>query len=145
MTDTTITSSGVIEREMRIAARPETVFSFWTDPARIVEWMGRSATLEPRPGGAFRLDYNGSDIASGEVLEIDPPHRIVFSWGWEAAGDPTPPGASSVEVTLTPDGDGTLLRLRHRGLLAAAVVGHVEGWDHFLPRLVTVAEAASPD
>ena len=75
---------------------------FLDEPHRIVEWMARTATFEPRPGGAFRLDYNGSDIASGEVLEIDRPRRLVLSWGWEAPGDATPPGASRVEVTLSP-------------------------------------------
>jgi uncharacterized protein YndB with AHSA1/START domain len=141
MTDSATVDSGVIERQLRIAARPETVFAFWVEPDRIARWMGRTVTVEPRPGGAFRIDYNGSDIARGEVLEIDPPRRLVLSWGWEAEGDATPPGASRVEVTLTPDGDGTLLRLRHSGLVEAAVEGHAQGWDQFLSSLVTVAEA----
>ena len=140
MTDQATTSSGVLERQLRISATPETVFDFWVEPDRIVQWMGRSATFEPRPGGAFRLDYNGTDIARGEVLEIDRPRRLVLSWGWEAAGDATPPGASRVEVTLTPDGDGTILQLRHSGLAEAAVTGHAEGWDQFLPGLAAVAE-----
>jgi uncharacterized protein YndB with AHSA1/START domain len=132
-----------IEREVRIAAPPEAVFAFWTDPERIVRWMGRVATLEPRPGGAFRLDYNGSDIARGEVLEIDPPRRLVISWGWEAPGDATPPGASIVEVDLAPDSSGgTVLRLSHRGLTDEAVQGHSEGWDQFLAALVNVAGAS---
>ena len=140
MTDQATTSSGVLERQLRISATPETVFDFWVEPDRIVQWMGRSATFEPRPGGAFRLDYNGTDIARGEVLEIDRPRRLVLSWGWEAAGDATPPGASRVEVTLTPDGDGTILQLRHSGLVEVAVTGHAEGWDQFLPGLAAVAE-----
>ena len=143
MTDSATLASGVIERELRIAARPETVFAFWVEPERIAQWMGRTVTMEARPGGAYRIDYNGSDIARGEVLEIDPPHRLVLSWGWEAPGDATPPGASRVEVTLTPDGDGTLLHLRHSGFVEAAVEGHAQGWDQFLPGLATVA-AASP-
>jgi uncharacterized protein YndB with AHSA1/START domain len=142
MTDSTTLASGVIERELRIAARPETVFAFWVEPARIVEWMGRIATLDARAGGAFRLVYNDSDIVSGEVLEVDPPRRLVLTRGWEAAGDATPPGASRVEVTFTPDGDGTLLHLRHSGLVDAAVEGHAVGRDQFLPGLASVAEAA---
>ena len=141
---TTALDPNVIEREIRIAAPPETVFAFWTDPDRIARWMGRTVTFDARRGGAFRLDYNGSDIASGEVLELDPPHRLVLSWGWEAAGDPTPPGSSRVEVTLTEDGGGTLLRLRHSGLAAEAVEGHAAGWDQFLPGLVSVAAASKP-
>jgi hypothetical protein len=40
---------------------------------------------------------------------------------------------------LIPDGEGTLLRLRHSELAAEAVAGHAVGWDQFLPSLVSVA------
>ena len=72
-------------------------------------------------------------------MEVDPPSRIVLTWGWEAPGDATPPGASTVEVDFTPDGDGTILRLRHSGLVDEAVAGHAEGWDQFLAALVAAA------
>ena len=136
MDGSTVTADQVIEREVRIAAPPETVFTFWTDPARVARWMGRDIRLDPQPGGEFRIDYNGSDIARGAFVAVEPPSRIVLTWGWEAPGDVTPPGASIVEVDLVPDGDGTILRLRHSGLLAEAVSGHAEGWDHFLSSLV---------
>jgi uncharacterized protein YndB with AHSA1/START domain len=139
MTDRTIVSPDVIERDVRIAASPETVFDFWIDPEKLVRWMGRTVTVESRAGGAFRIDYNGSDIASGTIVEIDRPRRLVLSWGWEAPGDPTPPGGSLVEVTFEPDGDGTRLHLRHSGLADEAVQGHAEGWDQFLPGLAEVA------
>jgi uncharacterized protein YndB with AHSA1/START domain len=138
---TATAETGSIERELTIAARPETVFPFFVDPERIVRWMGRTAELDATPGGIFRIDYNGTDIARGEFVEVDPPRRVVFTWGWEAPDDATPPGASTVEVTLTPDGDGTRVHLRHSGLAAVAVEGHAQGWDQFLPTLVEVAAA----
>ena len=144
MTDHARLATDVIERELQIAAPPETVFDFWTDPERLVRWMGRSATFEPRAGGRFRIDYNGSDIASGEILELDRPNRLVLTWGWEAPGDATPPGTSTVEVTFTAADDGTLLRLRHSGLSPAAIEGHAVGWDQFLPSLASVAAAERP-
>ena len=140
MDGSTVAAEGVIEREVRVAARPETVFAFWTDPGRMARWMGRDIRLDPRPGGEFRIDYNGSDIASGAYVAVEPPSRIVLTWGWEAPGDLTPPGASTVEVDFVPDGDGTIVRLRHTGLVAEAVGGHAEGWDFFLPSLVAAAE-----
>jgi uncharacterized protein YndB with AHSA1/START domain len=131
---------GIIEREVRIEARPDTVFAFWTDPAKMARWMGRDIRLDPRPGGELRIDYNGEDIARGEFIEVDAPTRIVLTWGWEASGDATPPGMSTVEVDFVPDGTGTIVRLRHTGLPTGAVEGHAVGWDQFLPRLADVAK-----
>jgi uncharacterized protein YndB with AHSA1/START domain len=136
----TLPADRLIERAVRIDAAPATVFAYWTDQAKVARWMGRDIRLDPRPGGEFRIDYNGTDIARGTFLEVDPPIRLVLTCGWEAAGDPTPPGASVVEVTLAPDGNGTILRLRHSGLPAEAVAGHADGWNQFLPGL---AEAAT--
>ncbi|MEX1157812.1 MAG: SRPBCC domain-containing protein, partial [Thermomicrobiales bacterium] len=127
-----------IEREIQIMARPETVFAYLTDPAKLVAWMGKQATLDARPGGAFRLRYDEGHVASGEYVEVVPNERVVLTWGWEAEGAATPPGASSVEITLTPDGDGTRLRLVHRGLSDDEARSHSEGWDLFLPKLVEV-------
>ena len=135
-------SSGAVEREVRIAARPEVVWSFWVDPSRIVRWMGRSATLEPQPGGEFRIDYGNGNVVSGRFVELVEPARLVFTWGWEDPAEAVRPGGSVVEVELTPDGDGTRLRLRHSGLPDdAEVAGHAEGWDYFLSRLLDAATA----
>jgi uncharacterized protein YndB with AHSA1/START domain len=41
----------VVDREVRIAARPETVFEFFVDPQKMIQWKGRKADLDPRPGG----------------------------------------------------------------------------------------------
>jgi uncharacterized protein YndB with AHSA1/START domain len=131
-----------IEREIRIAARPAVVWSFWVDPSRIVAWMGRSATLEPSPGGVFRIDYGNGNVMSGRYVEVDEPSRLVFTWGWEDPSEAVRPGGSVVEVELMPDGDGTRLRLRHSGLPdTAEVAGHAEGWDYFLSRLAEAAPA----
>jgi len=133
-----------LEKEVRIDARPETVVPFFTDPAKMTRWKGRSATLDPRPGGTYRVDANGSNIARGEYLEVIPNSRVVFSWGWEGDGSPLPPGASTIEVTLEPDGDGTIVRLRHLGLPDGQRDAHSEGWDHYLARLVVSGAGGDP-
>ena len=66
----------------------------------MTRWMGQHATLEPAVGGAFELDINGVPIR-GRYLEIDPPRRVVVSWG-VAGSTGLPPGATQVEFTLTP-------------------------------------------
>jgi uncharacterized protein YndB with AHSA1/START domain len=131
-----------VEKEVRIAARPEVVFEFFTDPVKMVRWKGVDAMLDPRPGGTYRVNVTGKEVALGEYVEIVPHSRIVFTWGWE--GSPIAPGSTTVEVTLTPDGDGTLLRLRHSGLAGEAALQHGEGWDHFLPRLALAAAGEDP-
>ena len=50
--------------------------------------MGVSALLDPRPGGAFRVEPNGRDVVLGEYIEVEPPHRVVFTWGFERSRPP---------------------------------------------------------
>jgi uncharacterized protein YndB with AHSA1/START domain len=129
-----------LERELFIAARPETVFSFFTDPNKMIRWMGKAATLDPRPGGMCRIDINGY-ITRGEYLEVVPYSRVVFTWGWENEGSTPRPGESTVEISLIPDGQGTRLHLRHLGLSAEERPNHGQGWDQFLPGLIAAAQA----
>jgi uncharacterized protein YndB with AHSA1/START domain len=133
-----------LRHEVRIAAPPEIVFAYFTDPARLVEWIGIAALLDPRPGGTFRVEANGRDVVCGEYVEVEPPRRVVFTWGFEEADGLVPPGASIVEITLTPDGDGTLLRLTHRDLPGPSRPQHDQGWEHFLDRLRSAAAGADP-
>lgn len=128
-----------LRNELRIAAPPEVVFPYFTDPARMVSWMGVAALLDPRPGGTFRVEANGRDVVIGEYLEVDPPHRVVFTWGFEGAEPFVEPGSTRVEVTLESDGDGTRLTLSHHGLPDGARDAHAQGWSHYLARLGPVA------
>ena len=129
-----------VQREVRIDASPEVVFSFFTDPDQMIRWKGITAELDPRPGGVYRVVMNGRDVARGEYVEVVPYERVVFTWGWEAEGHPIPPGSSTVEVTLVPHGGGTLVRLRHTGLPDDdARAQHGAGWDHYFARLAVVA------
>lgn len=133
------------EVEIRIAASPETVFDFFIDPDKMIQWMGRSAELDPRAGGTLRCDINGRDIARGEYVAVERPDRIVFTWGWEG-GEPTvAPGGSTVEVLLARDGDGTQLRLIHSDLPSAeSAERHSHGWSHYMERLTAIATGGDP-
>lgn len=135
---------GVVEREVRIAARPETIFPFFTDPEKMIRWQCSEATVDPRPGGVYRGCITGQLIFSGTYLAIEPPHRVVFTFGWEGEGQFVPSGSSTVEVTLTADGDHTVVRLRHSGLPSEARKQHGEGWEHYLRRLVEIGEGRDP-
>ena len=84
---------------------------------------------------------------AGEYVELDPPHRLVFTWGWEKSDSPSAikPGTSTIEVELTPEGDGTRLHFVHRDLPSeAAAESHAVGWDHYLSRLEVAAAGGDP-
>lgn len=135
-----------VERRIAIAARPETVWEFLVNPDKAVRWMGVLANFDPRPGGTYRVEIIPGSVARGEFVEVDPPHRLVHTWGWEpGSGSPVAPRSTTVEFELIPDGDGTLLRLTHRALPdPAAAASHAAGWDHYLARLAVAASGGAP-
>lgn len=134
----------VIEREVLIAAAPDVVFGFLVDRTLLAEWLGLSDTLEPRPGGTFRVVVSEGNVARGVYVEVVPPRRVVFTWGWESAPPEAPwasmpPGSSVVEIDLEPVAGGTRLHLRHRHLPPSTLGSHAERWSHRLARLAAVA------
>ena len=133
-----------LEVETRVEAPPEVVFAYFTDPDRYRRWKGTNAELDPRPGGIYRVEMGSNGWVAGEYVEVDPPNRIVFTWGWEK--DPAlPAGATRVEVTFVADGDATIVRLRHLGFTDRAVRDqHAEGWTHFLSRLAVAGSGGDP-
>ncbi len=121
-----------LERTVLIRARRETVFRYFTDNDRFAAWWGAGSTIDARPGGTLRIRYPNAVLASGEVVEVAPPERIVFTYGFEDPQRPIRPGGSRVTVTLQERPDGTLLRLRHELPDAAARDEHVQGWRYQL-------------
>jgi uncharacterized protein YndB with AHSA1/START domain len=128
------TPTTTIEQTVRIAARPETVWSFWTEPERLREWWGEATALELQPGGDYRIVMDNGTVGRGRFVELDPPRRLVFTFGWEhnAPGEPLAPGSTRVEVTLRAEGDGTELVLRHTEVPSEQAPDHVKGWELFV-------------
>ena len=122
----------VLERTVLIRAKRETVFRYFTDSERFAAWWGAGSTIDARPGGALHIRYPNGVLASGDVVEVMPPERIVFTYGYEDPAKPLRPGGSRVVVTLQERKDGTLLHLRHELPDAAARDQHVQGWRYQL-------------
>lgn len=137
-----------VYRELEIAASPETVWELLVDPDKAVRWWGQAVLIEAWPGGKLRIEVTPHSIVSGEVLEVDPPRRLVCTWGWELGGggpELVPPGSSTVEIELVASGTGTTFRLVHRGLPdEGAAASHSAGWDHYLGRLTVAASGGDP-
>jgi uncharacterized protein YndB with AHSA1/START domain len=129
-----VTGSEVLNATVRIAAAPTEVFPYFVDPTLLIEWIGEWADLLPEPGGVFALDINKTPVR-GQFVEVDPPRRVVFTWG-VAGKDSLPPGSTTVEVVLTADGADTIVELFHHDLPASELAGHLEGWTTMLDRLV---------
>jgi len=116
-----------VDRTVIIRATPAIVFSFFTDTPRWAKWWGDGSSIDARPGGRVVIRYPTGDEAFGEVLEIEAPERIVFSYGY-ARGTPIAPGASRVTIRLEPVSMGTRLTLAHAVDSATVRDEHVQGW-----------------
>jgi uncharacterized protein YndB with AHSA1/START domain len=116
-----------------IDAPPEIVFEHLVTPEGMTAWMCQWADLDARPGGVFSAQINGTPVR-GSFVEVDPPRRVVFTWGIPG-NDDLPAGSTTVAFTLTGRGEGTRLDLLHSDLPEPSVASHREGWEHYLPRL----------
>ncbi|HEY5985262.1 MAG TPA: SRPBCC domain-containing protein, partial [Streptosporangiaceae bacterium] len=135
---------------------------YLTRPEAIVSWMGDYAVLDAVPGGVFHLDINGVPVR-GRYLELDPPHRLLISWGhapasttssrtgascassyYYAGSGRLPPGSSTVEITFTATPEGTRVTVEHRDLPPDETAQHAVGWPHFLARLSVAATGHDP-
>ena len=108
----TIAMPHQLARTIVINAPRDTVFSYFTDTERWARWWGQGSTIDAQAGGVVRICHPGGVQVTGEILEIDPPSRLVFTYGY-ASGTPMPPGASVVTIQLENDRQGTRLNLRH--------------------------------
>lgn len=135
-----------VEREVMLNAGRETVWKLLVQPKSATRWMGLSARFELKVGGRYKLEVLPERVAAGEFLKIDPPRRLVHTWGWDGETHGTvPPGSTVVSYGLTEVGHQTRLQLRHSGLPSIDTAGsHSRGWAHYLPRLVAVASGNTP-
>jgi uncharacterized protein YndB with AHSA1/START domain len=116
-----------LDRTLVIRARRDTVFGFFQQPAKWAAWWGVGSTIDARPGGHMLIRHPNGVEASGEVVEVVPPERIVFTYGY-VQGLPSPPGSSRVTIRLDGHPQGTLLQLTHEFADVEARDQHVQGW-----------------
>jgi uncharacterized protein YndB with AHSA1/START domain len=125
-----------LERLISICARRETVFRYFTDSARFARWWGEGSQIDARKGGAVLIRFpGGGPTVRGQVLEIDPPRKIAFTYLIEAGAPgagPKEPLDSVVTITLDEVEQGTRLRLHHGFASARLRDQHVQGWRHQL-------------
>jgi len=161
-TATVTPDQDTVVAEIFIAAPPERVFQAITDPKQLTQWWGQSALyrvteakMDLRPGGKWSssgVRTDGTEFTvDGEYLEVDPPHRLVYTWNvsWNH------PLKTVVHWELQPQsvhglqsrgpqkmGTGTLVRIRHVGFAGDAeqATSHGEGWKRVLGWMQAFAE-----
>jgi uncharacterized protein YndB with AHSA1/START domain len=127
-----------LDRTVMIQATPAIVFSFLTETPRWASWWGAGSEIDARPGGRMTIRYPGGREATGEVIEVSPPHRIVFTYGY-ADGQMIPPGGSRVTIQLEPIGAATRLHLTHDVADERVRDEHIQGWRYQLSLFANIA------
>lgn len=133
-------------RTVSLPVTPDEAFALVTEPERLRRWQTVTATVDLRAGGDYRWTVTPGHVAAGTVREVEPGRRVVLGWGWDGMGD-LAPDASTVTITIAPEGEGSTVTLVHEGLTEQQAAMHAEGWNHYLERLETLATTgeAGPD
>jgi uncharacterized protein YndB with AHSA1/START domain len=136
-----------VEMELFLRATPQRVFDAFATPEVLKSWMRLAeAQIDPRPGGYWRYQWRGGDVADGTVVAYEPPHRLVTDWH-EA------PNLHDTRLTIeiTAEDAGTRLRLINSGFgyggeWDTLFAGVEEGWSSGLAQLrVWLEEGRSPE
>ena len=126
-----------LDRTVVIQATPATVFSFFTESERWASWWGAGSTVEPRTGGRVYIRHANGIESSGEVVDVEPPRRFVFTWGDD-----------ELRFALEPAGNGgCTLHFTHLLDEREKAARDAAGWHVILAGLArTLAgEAGAPD
>ncbi len=113
---------GVVRLEDRFDTDIQDLWGALTDPLRLARWYG-DVEGDLRLGGEFRARLFGSGWeGTGRIDACEPPHRLVI-----VSKEPDQPTEDAIEVTLTADGDQTVLVMVHTGLPPELLYGYGAG------------------
>ncbi|TJZ55716.1 polyketide cyclase [Streptomyces piniterrae] len=142
-----------VEREISIAAPVERVWAVLTEPEHVGSWFGQGepTPVDLRPGGIMRLDHGEYGQFPTTIVKVDPPHYFSYRWASAYPGEVAVEGNSTlVEFTLTPEGDGTRLRVVETGfadivipedrMTSASYESHAAGWSGQVENIQRYAE-----
>ncbi|HYB17152.1 MAG TPA: SRPBCC domain-containing protein [Streptosporangiaceae bacterium] len=125
--------TGVVRIEDRFDAGIDDLWSALTDPARLARWHGQ-VEGNLRPGGEFRVYLEADDIESiGRVEACEPPRRLLVTTRETEEsyrkGQGVPPFDQVTDVTLTAEGDQTILVIEVRGMPLDMIAFYGAGWQ----------------
>lgn len=127
-----------------IRSTPERVWSALTDAEFIRQyWFGMDVRCDWKPGSPWQLSFSDGRVAdSGEILEADPPRRLVIKWRNEFRPELKEEGYSRCTMELEPKDEAVKLTITHRverepSKFIEAVSG---GWPLVLSNLKSLIE-----
>lgn len=140
-----------IERDILIEAPVDVVWRAVTEPDQIVLWFSDAAEIDLRTAGTGTLTWdqratNTPMTARISVEAVDRPRLFSFRWGHPEGEQPREGNSMLVAFTLTPEGEGTRLRVVESGLASLVwpeeqkvtyVDEHIHGWETHLASLRT--------
>lgn len=143
-------SATAVHVTRELPAPREQVFRTWTEPDLFERWFtppgnaSVTAELDVRPGGRYRITLERTEMIAGtshivgRYLEVEPPERLVFTFGWQ---DPPPVEGletldSRVTVQFRDLGASTEVSITHERLDTGELRDfHRWGWDSTLDEL----------
>jgi uncharacterized protein YndB with AHSA1/START domain len=138
-----IDSQTTLRIERTFQAPVEAVFDAWTSAEVIrrwwqaeLDWETSEAEVDLRVGGVVRVVMRDPDKevehgGGGFYTEIDPPHRLAFTWIWD--GDTR---RTLIEIDFEEADGATTVSFTHSGLWdEEAVRSHEGGWGRILDKL----------
>jgi uncharacterized protein YndB with AHSA1/START domain len=139
---------GVVRIEDRYDTDIDDLWSAITDPQRLGRWHGQ-VRGDLHPGGEFRVYIESDDIESvGRVEACEPPRRLLLTRRETdesyRRGQGVPPFDAVNEVTLTPDGDGTILVVEVRGMPLDKIAFYGAGWQIHAENLAAYVAGREP-
>ncbi len=139
---------GVVQIEDRYDTDIDDLWSAITDPDRLARWHGQ-VEGDLRPGGEFRVYLEADDIEStGRVDACEPSTAIGDTRETDESyrrGQGVPPFDAVNEITLTADGDQTILVIEVKGMPLDKIAFYGAGWQIRAEHLAAYILGGQPD
>lgn len=138
--------SETVVLDVEVKSPIERVWQALTDSATLSKWMlFKTNNFKPVVGHAFQFrDAPGFEgVIDCEVIEVDQPHRLSYSWA--TTGQDNELHSTVVTWTLSEENGVTQLHLEQSGFRSDAkqeLGGAKYGWQAMLEELQNVLEAA---
>ena len=140
--------AGVVRIEDRYDTAIDDLWSAITDPARLARWFGE-VDGELSQGGEFRVHIADAGHRTGRVEACEPPQRLVVTTRETdesyRRGQGVPPFDAAWDITLTADGDQTILVIEVKGMPLDKIAYFGAGWQIHAENLAAYLAGREPD